>query len=142
MDSEYRRTVFVIRDLNELKIESGGILITFLCYVFQAVEMVISRTKAELNRPQPESKRPETGSTEQRAVSSKSESSDTIPTREVRYHLSRTSDTSGSRSYTPQEKSASVSARSEPPGERVSIAVDTDVSSRSDRTIYDAPSLK
>lgn len=142
MDSEYRRTVFVIRDLNELKIESGGILITFLCYVFQAVEMVISRTKAELNRPQPESKRPETGSTEQRAVGSKSESSDTIPTREVRYHLSRTSDTSGSRSYTPQEKSASVSARSEPPGGRVSIAVDTDVSSRSDRTIYDAPSLK
>lgn len=117
-------------------------MITFLFYVFQAVEMVISRTKAELNRPQPESKRPETGSTEQRAVSSKSESSDTIPTREVRYHLSRTSDTSGSRTYTPPDKSASVLARGELAGGRGSTAVDTDVSSRSDRTISDAPNLK
>lgn len=108
----------------------------------QAVEMVISRTKAELNRPQPDSKRPETGSTEQRAVNSKSESSDTIPTREVRYHLSRTSDASGSRKYTPPDKPASVSARSEPAGGRASTAVDADVSSRSDRTISDAPSLK
>ena len=104
--------------------------------------MVISRTKAELNRPQPESKRPEHGSTEQRAVSSKSESSDTIPAREVRYHLSRTSDTSGSRTYIPPDKSASVLARGELAGGRVSVAVDTDVSSRSDRTISDAPSLK
>ena len=104
--------------------------------------MVISRTKAELNRPQPDSKRPETGSLEQRAVSSKSESSDTIPNREVRYHLSRTSDASGSRKYTPPDKPASVSARSEPAGGRVSTAVDADVSSRSERTISDAPSLK
>ena len=118
-----------------------GILITFR-YVFQAVEMVISRTKAELNRPQPESKRPETDSTEQRTVSSKSESSGTIPTREVRYHLSRTSDTSGSRTYTPPDKSASVLATSERAGGRVSTAVDTDVSSRSDRTISDATRLK
>lgn len=117
-------------------------MISFLCYFCQAVEMVISRTKAELNRPQTESKRPESGTTEQRAVSSKSESSDTIPTREVRYHLSRTSDASGSRKYTPPDKPASVSARSEPAGGRVSTAVDMDVSSRSDRTISDAPSLK
>ena len=104
--------------------------------------MVISRTKAELNRPQPDSKRPETGSTEQRAVSSKSESSDTVPNREVRYHLSRTSDASGSRRYTPPDKPTSVSTRSEPAGGRVSTAADGDVSSRSDRTISDAPSLK
>ena len=105
--------------------------------------MVISRTKAELNRPQPDSKRPETGSTEPRAAAStKSESSDTIPTREVRYHLSRTSDASGSRKYTPQDKPSNVSARGEAAGERVSTAVDTDFSSRSDRTISDAPSLK
>ena len=103
--------------------------------------MVISRTKAELNRPQTDSKRPETGSTEQRAVSTKSESSDTIPTREVRYHLSRTSDASGSRKYTPPDKPASVSARSEPAGGRVSTAMDADVS-QSDRTISDVPSLK
>jgi len=117
-------------------------LIIFLGYFCQAVEMVISRTKAELNRPQADSKRPETGSTEQRAASSKSESSDTIPTREVRYHLSRTSDASGSRRYTPPDKTASVSARSEPARGRVSTAADADVSSRSDRTISDAPSLK
>lgn len=103
--------------------------------------MVISRTKAELNRPQTDSKRPETGSTEQRAVSTKSESSDTIPTREVRYHLSRTSDASGSHKYTPPDKPASVSARSEPAGGRVSTTMDADAS-QSDRTISDVPSLK
>ena len=103
--------------------------------------MVISRTKAELNRPQTDSKRPETGSTEQRAVSTKSESSDTIPSREVRYHLSRTSDASGSRKYTPPDKPASMSARSEPAGGRVSTAMDADAS-QSDRTISDVPSLK
>lgn len=103
--------------------------------------MVISRTKAELNRPQTDSKRPETGSTEQRAASTKSESSDTIPSREVRYHLSRTSDASGSRKYTPPDKPASMSARSEPAGGRVSTAMDADAS-QSDRTISDVPSLK
>lgn len=95
--------------------------------------MVISRTKAELNRPQTESKRPESGmTTEQQPVSTKSDSSDTIPTREVRYNLSRTSDASGSRKYTPPDRPVTVSARSEP----------ADVSSRSDRTISDVPSLK
>lgn len=104
--------------------------------------MVISRTKAELNRPQTDSKRPESGTTEQRPVSAKSDSSDIITTREVRYHLSRTSDVSGSRKHTPSDKSITVSARSEPAGGRVSSAVDMDVSSRSDRTISDVPSLK
>ena len=104
--------------------------------------MVITRTKAELNRPQTESKKAEAGTTEQRSVSAKSDSSDTITTREVRYHLSRTSDASGSRKHTPPDKSVTVSSRSEPAGGRVSSAVDMDVSSRSDRTISDVSNLK
>lgn len=104
--------------------------------------MVISRTRAELNRPQTESKRPESGTIEQRPVSAKSDSSDTTNNREVRYHLSRTSDASGNRKLTPPDKSVTVSARSEPAGGIVSSSVDMDVSGRSDRTISDAPSFK
>lgn len=104
--------------------------------------MVISRTRAELNRPQTESKRPESGTIEQRPVSAKSDSSDTTNNREVRYHLSRTSDASGNRKLTPPDKSVTVSARSEPAGGGVSSAVDMDVSSRSDRAISDASGFK
>ena len=102
------------------------------------MEIVISRTKAELNRPQTESKRPESGSTDQHPVSAKSDSS----AREVRYHLSRTSDVGGNHKLTPQGKPVTVSARSEPAGGRVSSAVDTDVNSRGDQTISDVRSLK
>ncbi|RMX60147.1 hypothetical protein pdam_00010105 [Pocillopora damicornis] len=104
----------------------------------QAVEMVISRTKAELNRPQTDSKRPESGSTDQHPMSAKNDSS----AREVRYHLSRTSDVSGGRKVTPSEKPVKVSARSEPAGGRVLSSVDAEVNSRGDQTISDVPSLK
>lgn len=104
----------------------------------QAVEMVISRTKAELNRPQTDSKRPESSSSDQHPTSAKNDSS----AREVRYHLSRTSDVGGSRKVTAPDKPVTVSVRSEPAGERVLSAVDAEVKSRGDRTISDVPSLK
>ena len=102
------------------------------------MEMVISRTKAELNRPQTDSKRPESGSTDQHPMSAKNDSK----AREVRYHLSRTSDVSGGRKVTPSEKPVKVSARSEPAGGRVLSSVDAEVNSRGDQTISDVPSLK
>lgn len=106
--------------------------------------MVISRTKAELNRPQTDSKRPETGSIDQQPVSTKSDSSDAIskPTREVRYHLSRTSGASGSVKHSPPDRPVTASARSESAGGKGSSAVDLDISGRSERTISDVPSLK
>ena len=108
--------------------------------------MVISRTKAELNRPQTDSRRPETGAVDQHTISKKSDSSDATPnhtpTREVRYQLSRTSDTSGSRKLTPPDKAVSVSARSELAGGRGSTAGDLDISGQSERTLSDAQSLK
>ena len=108
--------------------------------------MVITRTKAELNRPQTDSKRPETGAVDQHSISKKSDSSDATPTptptREVRYQLSRTSDTSGSRKLTPSEKAVSVSARNELAGGRGLTAGDLDTTGRSDRTISDTQSWK
>lgn len=108
--------------------------------------MVISRTKAELNRPQTDSRRPETGAVDQHTISKKSDSSDATPnptpTREVRYQLSRTSDTSGSRRLTPPDKAVSVSSRSELAGGRGSTAGDLDISGRSERTLSDTQSLK
>jgi len=96
--------------------------------------MVISRTKAELNRPQTESKRPETGSIDQQPVSTRSDSSDTT--------LSRTSDTSRSRKLTSPDKAVTVSARSEPAGGKVSTVVDLELSGRSERTISDVSTFK
>lgn len=106
--------------------------------------MVISRTKAELNRPQTDSKKLETGSVDQHSISARSDSShaSSSPTREVRYQLSRTSDASGSRKLTPSDKAASVSAKTEPVAGKGSFAEDLDTSVRSERTISDAPSLK
>lgn len=106
--------------------------------------MVISRTKAELNRPQTDSKKLETGSVEQHSISARSDLShaSSSPTREVRYQLSRTSDASGSRKLTPSDKAASVSAKTEPVAWKGSFAEDLDTSVRSERTISDAPSLK
>ena len=106
--------------------------------------MVISRTKAELNRPQTDSKKPETGSVDQYSISTKSDSNhaSSTPTREVRYQLSRTSDASGSRKLTLSDKAASVLAKTEPEAGKGSIAEDLDTSVRSEITISDAPSLK
>ena len=102
--------------------------------------MVISRTKAELNRPQTDSKRPETGSVDQQ--NSKSDSSDTTPSREIRYSLSRTSDAGSRRKISPSEKLVTVSARSDPAREKGSSATEMDTSGRSERTISEVPSLK
>lgn len=102
--------------------------------------MVISRTKAELNRPQTDSKRPETGSVDQQ--NSKSDTSDTTPSREIRYSLSRTSDAGSRRKISPSEKLLTVSARSELAREKGSSATEMDTSGRSERTISEVPSLK
>ena len=102
--------------------------------------MVISRTKAELNRPQTDSKRPETGSVDQQ--NSKSDTSDTTPSREIRYSLSRTSDAGSRRKISPSEKLLTVSARSELAREKGSSATEMDTSGRSERTVSEVPSLK
>lgn len=101
--------------------------------------MVISRTKAELNRPQTDSKRPETGSVDQQ--NSKSDTSDTTPSREIRYSLSRTSDAGSRRKISPSEKLLTVSARSEL-AKKGSSAREMDTSGRSERTVSEVPSLK
>lgn len=112
----------------------------------QAVEMVISRTKAELNRPQTDSKRLETGSVDLNSMNIKGDSSEvtntSTPSREIRYNLSRTSDTSGSRKLTPPEKGVSVSVKSGSAGGKGSSIADLDSSDRSDKTISYVPSLK
>lgn len=102
--------------------------------------MVISRTKAELNRPQTDPKRPETDSVDQQ--NSKSDTSDTTPSREIRYSLSRTSDAGSRRKISPSEKLLTVSARSELAREKGSSATEMDTSGRSERTISEVPSLK
>ena len=98
--------------------------------------MVISRTKAELNRPQVDSTRTNSSSIKQRVAPTKSDSSESIPTREVRYHLSRTSATSASRKITSPEKAVPLPSRSGSAAGGTLEAVDDD------DTISSAPILQ
>lgn len=109
--------------------------------------MVISRTKAELTRPQTDTKTPETGAVDLSSINTKIDSNDVSsandsPTREIRYNFSRTGDTSGSRKLTPRDKAVSGAVHSESSGGKSSVFTDLDTSARSEKTISSVPSLK
>lgn len=109
--------------------------------------MVISRTKAELTRPQTDAKTPGTNAVDLSSINTKSDSNDVssandTASREIRYNLSRTTDTSGSRKLTPPDKAVSGAVKSGSSGGKSSSMTDLDTSGRSEKKISTVPSLK
>ena len=109
--------------------------------------MVISRTKAELTRPQTDAKTPETNAVDLSSINTKSDSNDVssandTASREIRYNLSRTTDKSGSRKLTPPDKAVSGAVKSGSSGGKSSSMTDLDTSGRSEKKISIVPSLK
>ncbi|XP_015774007.1 PREDICTED: centrosome-associated protein 350-like [Acropora digitifera] len=115
--------------------------------VDKAVEMVISRTKAELTRPQTDAKTPGTNAVDLSSINTKSDSNDVsssndTASREIRYNLSRTTDSGGSRKLTPSDKAVSGAVKSGSSGGKSSSMADLDTSGRSEKKISTVPSLK
>lgn len=109
--------------------------------------MVISRTKAELTRPQTDAKTPGTNAVDLSSINTKSDSNDVssandTASREIRYNLSRTTDSGGSRKLTPSDKAVSGAVKSGSSGGKSSSMTDLDTSGRSEKKISTVPSLK